>query len=79
MIPGSMTGCIEQATTCRACGGPVVTMNTCGTVYCLACVPKKLRHAAIRVKVIEADGKEHYEDHHYLTCVRCAAEKGRTK
>ena len=69
-----MDACYEIATTCASCGGFAVPTQWCRVVYCAACAPRQLRHAEIRVKVIEADGQIHYEIHHYLTCTRCFIE-----
>lgn len=67
----SLTPCVELRETCSSCGGPAVPSGLCREVLCAACAPKKLRHAAITVKVIEHDGRIRWEHHHYLTCVLC--------
>ena len=73
-----MDACYEIATTCASCGGFAVPTQWCRVVYFAACAPRQLRHAEIRVKVIEADGQIHYEIHHYLTCTLCLIQKARS-
>ena len=73
-----MDACYEIATTCASCGGFAVPTQWCRVVYCAACAPRQLRHAEIQVRVIEADGKVHYEIHHYLTCTLCLIQKARS-